>query len=260
LIRLSVMPSLKYSTSGVSVAVANGRTASAATDAASVPARGSVLENSSPAAAVATSSSRASTDIPKASFGFLFEAPAKQALDTARYTGRQPFPVRIPLDNRGDGIGGGRARERGCACEHLKDHATKSPDIGTCVNWHPAGLFWAHVRHRPQDHPRLGQPGTGNRGCAREVGPQRGRVPHRLCETEIEDLHSAVGPQLDVGRLEIPVDDAPLVRGLQGLCDLSRDTHFVDWYGPCSKTCGSTRIAISRALAHTGGRASRKRA
>ena len=45
----------------------------------------------------------------------------------------------------------------------------------------------------------------------------------RLGQAEVEHLHGAVGPHLDVCRLEIAMDDALLVRGFERLGDLPRD-------------------------------------
>ena len=51
------------------------------------------------------------------------------------------------------------------------------------------------------------------------MGRRAGRV-HRLGEAEVEDLHGAVGADLDVRGFEIAVDDPLLVGGLEGLGDL----------------------------------------
>ena len=45
----------------------------------------------------------------------------------------------------------------------------------------------------------------------------------RLGEAEVQDLHGAVGPHLDVRGLQIAMDDALLVRGFERLGDLRRD-------------------------------------
>ena len=50
----------------------------------------------------------------------------------------------------------------------------------------------------------------------------RGRF-HHFRQPEIEHLHSTVRTQLDVRRFEVAVDDALLVRGLQGVRDLPGD-------------------------------------
>ena len=46
---------------------------------------------------------------------------------------------------------------------------------------------------------------------------------HRLGEAEVEHLHRAVGPHLDIRGLEIAVDDPLLVRRFERLRDLLRD-------------------------------------
>ena len=49
-------------------------------------------------------------------------------------------------------------------------------------------------------------------------------------ETEVEHFHGAVGADLDVGRLEIAMDDALLMRRLERLRDLLRDRQrLVEW-------------------------------
>ena len=49
----------------------------------------------------------------------------------------------------------------------------------------------------------------------------------RLGQAEVEHLHGAVGAHHDVGGLEIAVDDAPLVSGLERLDDLRRDAQRI---------------------------------
>ena len=47
--------------------------------------------------------------------------------------------------------------------------------------------------------------------------------PISLGQAEVEHLDGAVRRELDVGRLQVAVDDAALVRGLERLGDLPRD-------------------------------------
>jgi hypothetical protein len=49
------------------------------------------------------------------------------------------------------------------------------------------------------------------------------RRTQRFRQPEIEHLHRAVGPDLDVGRLQIAMDDAVFVRGLERVGDLLRN-------------------------------------
>ena len=45
----------------------------------------------------------------------------------------------------------------------------------------------------------------------------------RFGETKVEHLHRAVSPHLDVGRLQIAVDDALFMSGFERFSDLPRD-------------------------------------
>ena len=49
------------------------------------------------------------------------------------------------------------------------------------------------------------------------------RAFDELGEPEVENLHRAIGPHLDVRRLEIAMDDALFVRGLERFRNLPRD-------------------------------------
>ena len=44
-----------------------------------------------------------------------------------------------------------------------------------------------------------------------------------FCESEVEHLDDAIGPDLDVGRLEVTMDDALVVRGLERVGNLTGD-------------------------------------
>ncbi len=57
-----------------------------------------------------------------------------------------------------------------------------------------------------------------------------------LGQPEVEHLHDAVGRDLDVRRLQVPVDDPLVVRGLERLRDLPRDRE-------CFRRAGSDRCA-----------------
>ena len=65
----------------------------------------------------------------------------------------------------------------------------------------------------------------GRRRARRRAGPRSAVRPllERFREAEIEDLHRAVVPDLDVGRLEVAMHDPLLVSGLQRLGNLLRD-------------------------------------
>jgi hypothetical protein len=89
--------------------------------------------------------------------------------------------------------------------EHLVEHYTEAPQIGSMIDSFSACLLRAHVRH-----------GSGNRalprGCrSREDG-----------DSEIEQLGRAIPRDENVRRLDVPMDDPFLMRGRQGTRDLFR--------------------------------------
>ena len=65
--------------------------------------------------------------------------------------------------------------------------------------------------------------GDCDRAALDRALPMRRPSLQRLRQTEVEHLHRAVLRQLDVGGLQIAVDDAALVRGLERRGDLTRD-------------------------------------
>ena len=92
----------------------------------------------------------------------------------------------------------------------------------------PRACSGRHVGGGAEDHAHLRRTCAVNVGELREVRRRRGsRRVHRLGETEVEHLHRAVGADLDVGRLQIAMDDALLVRRLERVGDLARDRQRV---------------------------------
>ena len=72
-----------------------------------------------------------------------------------------------------------------------------------------AHLFGGHVANRPEDGSRCCVPGASRqhrRARSRRHGFQQ------LRQTEVEDLHAAIGRHKQILRFEIPMDDA-LVMG-----------------------------------------------
>jgi hypothetical protein len=84
-----------------------------------------------------------------------------------------------------------------------------------------AHLLGGHVPHGAEDHSRAGVDalGEGARG-AHGLGVQAG--VGELGQAEVEQLHHPVAGQEDVLRLEVAVDDAPLVGGGEAVRDLGR--------------------------------------
>src|SRR5215203_973110 len=79
---------------------------------------------------------------------------------------------------------------------------------------------------------------------------QGGSVRDRLGETEVEDLDHAVGRDLDVGGLQVAVNDAFLVRSLECVGKLPRDGKcFYDRQARDSRCCRSVRESVCERLA-----------
>ena len=128
-----------------------------------------------------------------------------------------------------------RARARGRRCrrrcrrrtpaarEHLVKHAAERPDVGALVDRSAARLLGAHVGRGAEDHAGRASPArviVGDRDRVRDGGsvgvdlrPGRSRAPSP-CRRRRD---------LDVGRLQIAMDDAVLVRGFERLGNLARD-------------------------------------
>ena len=67
-------------------------------------------------------------------------------------------------------------------------------------------------------------------------GAAGGVIGQRLGQPEVEHLHAALVVDLDVGGLQIAMNDALFVRGLDGLGQFQCDTHaFFDRQGPAGQ-------------------------
>jgi hypothetical protein len=74
-------------------------------------------------------------------------------------------------------------------------------------------------------------PGRADRSC---LG-----APDRLCQSEVQYLHRAIGSDLDVRRLQIAVDDAVIVGGFERVGDLAGDgEHLVQRERPAGNARG----------------------
>ena len=83
-----------------------------------------------------------------------------------------------------------------------------------------SGAMYAAV---PRITPRSVRAGDRSVGEFASAAATRSSGVERFGEAEVEHLHDAVRRDLHVGRLEIAMDDAFLVRGLERLGDLAGD-------------------------------------
>ena len=146
-------------------------------------------------------------------------------------------------------------RKGAAARQHLEQDDAERPDVRAAIDHAATRLLGRHVGGGAEDD--AGRGGLiGQRRRHRGVGRgprRRARRAQRLGQAEVQHLDGAVGTQLDVGRLQIAVDDAVLVRELHGVGDLSRDGDgLVDGTGPAR--CGRPASGLRSAPAPGRGR------
>lgn len=115
------------------------------------------------------------------------------------------------------------ADERRAARRHLEDHRREAVDVGAAVHLLALERFGGRVRDGAHELVRLRETCLAGRG------------PH-VCHAEIDDLvdHFArLEPVTDeVGRLQVAVDDAVVVRDLDGAAQRRRDpAHLLERVG-----------------------------
>ena len=170
-------------------------------------------------------------DVAQAAPRLAIEAALEQPADLGRCRRWQPGEVDLGPDHIRQGVRGGLALEQPLPGEHLEQHDAEGPDVGAFVHRRASGLFGTHVGRGAHDDAGPGRPAAER--C--RVGHCLGRrCFQRLGETEVEQLDAAVRQQLDVGRLEVAVDDAVLVGGFQRLGNLRGGAQRLgDGQGPC---------------------------
>ncbi len=111
--------------------------------------------------------------------------------------------------------------ERQAPGQHLVQHAAEGPDVGALVHGPAARLFRTHVGRRPDDE-AVARPIRGDGRRLRQI--ETGRVTGRgFGQAEVEHLHRAGRRDHDIGRLQVAVDDSPLVRRIHRVGDLPRE-------------------------------------
>ena len=107
----------------------------------------------------------------------------------------------------------------------LEQHTSEGPDVGLHADRQAASLLRAHVRDGALNHP-VGGLAADHRRRHRQLRVVRGRV-ERLGQAKVQEPHPAVRRDLDVGRLQIAMDDAPRVGSLESNRDVARDSNGV---------------------------------
>ena len=156
----------------------------------------------------------------------LAQAPAQEPAHCRRRRLRQRVEVGLLRHDGGDHVGDGVPGEERPAGQHLPQQHAEGPHVGPLVDRLAPRLLGRHVGRGAQDHPRdrsrVGEGGRLREGRRARVHARRLARP-RLGEAEVEDLYLALGRQLHIRRLEVPVDDALVVGLLERLRDLLGD-------------------------------------
>ncbi|HTF25681.1 MAG TPA: hypothetical protein VK937_17490 [Candidatus Limnocylindria bacterium] len=117
-----------------------------------------------------------------------------------------------------------RSRESDAARGHFIEHGSEAEKIGPRIQLFAAGLFGGHIRNRTHGHTRAGERFFGSYSLKRSNrGSGNFAVRGQLRQTKIHQLClPAVGDE-NVGGLNVAMNDAFLVRGIEGVRDLNRD-------------------------------------
>ena len=174
-------------------------------------------------------------------FRIALQASPQQAADGGWRRRRQQSPVRLLREHERQRVGDVVGIERTATRQHLVEHGAKRPDVGPLVHRSAARLLRGHVRRGAQNDPGgrgMHRDGRGCRGCR----SRRTVLFEGFREAEIEDLDRAILADLDVGRLQVTMDDAGRVRGFHRLDDLPGDRErFIEGHRAGSEPIGQGR-------------------
>ena len=179
-------------------------------------------------------------DVAETPAWIFFQASPQQRPHVCGSCRGESRPRWLTLEDGGDRVGHRRPGERCAAGEHLIQDTTERPDICPLVERPATRLLGAHIGRSTENHTvRMSHLDRHGRHMRSDV---RRRVSDRLRQSEVEHFHGAVLAHLDVGRLEIAMDDALLVGGFEGLGDLSCDGQgIVDGDRPVHHAIGERR-------------------
>ena len=129
-------------------------------------------------------------------------------LERRRHAGAEPVHrLRGLLENGPDHLGFGLAGKRVAAGHHLVEHHPQRPDVHARAGVLAVELLGGHVGRGAHRHA-----GAGDAGLIDELG-----------DAEVDQLHPPVRGHDDVGRLDVAMDDPPLVGTGQAGGDLFGD-------------------------------------
>jgi hypothetical protein len=184
------------------------------------------------------------------SLRILLDAVADDALEARRdLLVRDGEVRRLLLEDRGHRLARGVGLERAPSREHLVEDRAEGEDVGARVGGLALDLLRRHVAQRAHDDAGLG---AGAR--RREIGlrPRAALGLRQLGEAEVEDLDPPVLRHEDVLGLQIPVDDALVVRGRQAMRDLDRVVDRLPRREASRRKLRAQRLALEQLLDDVG--------
>jgi hypothetical protein len=124
---------------------------------------------------------------------------------------------RIPGEHFSHRIGCRFCLESTAACSHLIQNRSKTEDVGAVVARQTARLLGRQVAHRAQQNAGLSLEGQGCALLGRMVATDQ------LGQSEIQDLGMPIAGDKDILRLQVAMNDAPLVSGSESARDLNAE-------------------------------------
>jgi hypothetical protein len=139
--------------------------------------------------------------------GILLQAALKSLAKARRKCGWKFSELGFPRQYRCQDVGNHLATECLTSRQHLEQHAAECPDVSSMIHGLPPRLLGSHVARGAEDD-----------ALRRRRHAQRRRVSdiatlglQGFRETEVEHLDLAFRRDLDIGRLQIAMNDALLV-------------------------------------------------
>src|SRR5262249_42817390 len=153
--------------------------------------------------------------------GIPFETALDQPTHRFRHLRWQGVPSRLTEKHRGERLAAVSTLEGAVPGEHLEQHAAERPDVRSRVRWQARRLLGTHVSDRAHNQTRVRLVECEGRQLA-DIGP-RSIANGCLGQPEVEDLYRSVARKFDIGRLQVAMHDALLMRRGYGVGDLARD-------------------------------------
>ena len=127
--------------------------------------------------------------------------------------------VRLFVEDASQNLDSRFPLEQAFARQHFVHHYTKRPDVRALVGWPSLCLLRGHVRRCAQDGSNRRR-AHGQGGRVRRIAIVRGQRLHGFRQAEIQNLDDAFGSDLDVGGLQVAMDDVLLMRGFDAVNQL----------------------------------------